>query len=112
MKQTVNKSSFIDAFASYGRAEKFSHSALEVLFEWLEQREQDTGEETELDVIAICCEWTEYETALEAAEDLGVYEYDQSETDADDKEEDALEALRDRTTVLEVPGGGVLVQQF
>lgn len=59
MKITVTESMFKDQFAAYGRKDNFSWEALGLLFAYLEELEADTGEETELDVIAICCDFTE-----------------------------------------------------
>lgn len=59
MKTTVNLSDFRDAFQRMGRNTQFSYEALEVLFDYLEECENDTGEEWELDVIAICCDFEE-----------------------------------------------------
>ena len=58
MKQTVTKHDFIDAFNCL-RPDNFSYEALEVLFEHFEHVEKCTGQEMELDVIKICCEWDE-----------------------------------------------------
>lgn len=51
---------FRDAFASAGRAGRFSERGLEALYNYLLELEQDNGEETELDVLDICCDWEEY----------------------------------------------------
>lgn len=59
MKINVNFHRFQDAFTNYGRGNQFSYEALQQLFNYLEQLEEDTGEEIELDVIALCCEYTE-----------------------------------------------------
>ena len=59
MYQAVNIQNFRNAFQAYGRQDQFSYSALEEIFEYLEQYEEDTGEIIELDVIAICCEFNE-----------------------------------------------------
>jgi hypothetical protein len=59
MKTTVNLSDFRDAFHRMGRNTQFSYEALEVLYDYLEECENDTGEEWELDVIAICCDFEE-----------------------------------------------------
>jgi hypothetical protein len=40
------------------RYDQFGYDGLRVLFDFLEQFEQDTGEEIELDVIALCCEYS------------------------------------------------------
>ena len=59
MHQTINRSQFHDAFHEAGRGGQFSYEALDALFSHFEQYEEDTGEEIELDVIAICCEYVE-----------------------------------------------------
>jgi hypothetical protein len=59
MKTTVSKSNFHDAFRRLNRSENFSYEALELLFEYFEEYEESCGTEIELDVIAICCEYTE-----------------------------------------------------
>jgi len=55
MKQTVTKSMFRDAFKQVGRND-FSYEGLGSLYDYLEQYEDNTGEEIELDVLAICCD--------------------------------------------------------
>jgi hypothetical protein len=60
MYQTVNTvSTFRDEFRACGRVDQFSYEALGLLFEYLEAFEMDTGEEIELDVISICCDFSE-----------------------------------------------------
>lgn len=60
MYQTVNTvSNFRDEFRACGRADQFSYDALGMLFHYFEQYEEDTGESVELDVIAICCDFSE-----------------------------------------------------
>jgi hypothetical protein len=64
MKQTINLYQFRDAFQAI-RPDNFSYEGLEVLFDWfvdLEYNDDDgnTINEIELDVIAICCEFSEY----------------------------------------------------
>lgn len=59
MYQSINESEFRSAFHSMGRGGQFSYEGLTILFEGLEQYEQDTGEEIELDVIALCCDYSE-----------------------------------------------------
>ena len=58
MKQTVNFSAFCDAFHAYNRYDQFGYDALKVLFDYLEELEEDTGNEMELDVIALCCDYS------------------------------------------------------
>lgn len=65
MKQTVYFSDFTAAFHRADRGNQFTCDGLRVLFEYIEQYEQDCGEEIELDVIALCCEYSE-----ECADDI------------------------------------------
>lgn len=59
MKTTLTFCGFRDAFRAYERMDNFSYEGAQALFEYLEQYEEDTGEELELDVIALCCDYTE-----------------------------------------------------
>lgn len=59
VKFTVNFHLFQNAFEGMNRKNQFSYEALLALFEHLEQWEQDTGEEMELDVIALCSAFRE-----------------------------------------------------
>ena len=112
MKETVNESRFIQAFNTL-RPEQFSRPALVALFDYLDQLEQDLGEETEFDPIGLCCEWTEYRDAIEAAEAYGweAPEIPEGEERDDTSDRKALEYLQDNTHVVEFEGG-VLVLNF
>jgi len=94
MKQTVTKYQFHRAFEEM-RPENFSYAGLDALFDYFEELESDIGEEIELDVIGICCDFTEYDSLEQAAE-----EYDLMPDE-----------LPDHTTVIEFDGG-VIVQAF
>ena len=80
MKQTIQLSQFVDAFRNMGRAEQFSYDALTCLFDYLTELEADLGEELELDVIGICCEFCE-DTPAEIAR---AYDYDVEGLDDDE----------------------------
>lgn len=95
MKQTVNFNGFCDAFERMGRNENFSYAGKRALFDYLEEFEQDTGEEIELDIVALCCEYSEYGSAFEA-----VMEYD-----TDEGQRMALSVFNDDIELLaKVPG--------
>ena len=92
MKTTVSRYDFERAFVDADRKENFSYEGLKVLFEYLEQYEEDTGEEIELDVIALCCDYSE-----ESSEDIARnYSIDLSHLDVedDDYQEQCIEAVR------------------
>jgi len=58
MKTTVSVYDFHQAFKEI-RPTNFSYAGLNILYDYFEEYERDTGEELELDVIAICCDFTE-----------------------------------------------------
>ena len=59
IKQTVTESDFRDAFQAI-RSDNFSYEGLTALYEYLWDLSEDIGEDIELDVIALCCDFTEY----------------------------------------------------
>lgn len=71
MKETVSLYRFRDAFVDCGRKDNFSYEGLEALFEYLTELEDDTGNEFELDVIGLCCDYTEYESIDDFNNDYG-----------------------------------------
>ena len=113
MKITVTESMFFAQFKRI-RYEQFSNAALRALLDHFEEIERGTGEEMEFDVIAICCDWTEYNSALEAAEAYGFKAKHAGDDErADMNERAALELLTDETTVLELgEGNGVVVLNY
>ena len=59
IKQTVTESDFRDAFQAI-RPDNFSYEGLGALYDYLENLSEDIGDDIELDVIALCCDFTEY----------------------------------------------------
>jgi len=102
MKQTVTEYHFVDSFRACGRESQFTVRARRALFDHLENIEQWTDTEIELDPVGICCEWSEYPSALDAAKDYGYQE------GIDSKDETPLEWLQNRTQVVEFEGGLVI----
>lgn len=110
MKQTVSKSDFRDAFVACGRKDSFSYEGLGALFDWIEEMDEGCGTEMELDPIAICCDFSEHESAIDCLSDNG-YGFEPEGDDDDEKEESALEYLREHTLVIEFTGG-IIIQGF
>jgi hypothetical protein len=98
MKQSVNFSSFVDAFRAHDRYDAFGYQALRVIFDFLEQYEQDIGEEVELDVIAICCDYST-EHYKDIADNYKI-DLSDAEGDEDAEKEIVLDYLNDNTMVL------------
>jgi hypothetical protein len=109
MKQTINFSQFVDAFHAYNRYDQFGYQALRVIFDYMEEYEDSTGEEVELDVIAICCDYT-VDTWQSIASAYGI------ELDLDDSEEDQEQQVKDflevETIVLGQCDDGIVYQCF
>ncbi len=91
MKQNVSVSQFRDAFSNMDRYGHFSYKGYSALFDWFEQYDEDSDSETELDVIAICCDFTEYAS------------FDEFKADYDNDME-TIEDLNDETMVIPIPG--------
>ena len=104
MKQTINFTTFANAFQNSSRAEQFSYEALELIFDYIEEYERDTGEEVELDVIAICCDWAE-DTPEAIA---GYYDIDLNGVDEDDIPQAVMDFLCDNTTAYETTSGSIV----
>jgi len=75
VKQTINFYDFQKAFQDL-RPNNFSYQGLRALFEYLEDSEESTGEEIEFDVIALCCDFIEYESAEEYHKDYSEHAID------------------------------------
>jgi hypothetical protein len=96
MKQSVNFYSFVDAFHAYNRYNQFGYTALKILFEYLKEYEESTGEEIELDVISLCCDYS-----VDSVADIASnYDIDLSECEDDEERRAAvLDYLQDNTQV-------------
>ena len=99
MIRTINEYDFIKAFHKMGRGNNFSTSGLTALYEYLEMLEDNTEQEIELDVIALCCEYAEYDSLEEFQADYG----DEYET---------IEDIQNATTVIMIDDDSFIIQQF
>jgi len=98
MIHTVNEYEFRNKFAnSDAYKDNFTYDALTALFEYLEEYEEESGTQTEFDMVALCCEWSEYENLEELQQD-----YQDIKT---------LEELQEKTEVIEFDGG-LLVREY
>ena len=97
MKQTVNEYQFTKEFQRI-RPNQFTYEGLKTLFNWFENYETETETEIELDVIAICCDWSEYANLKEYNQD---YEYCES-----------LSQVQELTIVIPIDSESFIIQQF
>ena len=93
MKTTISRYDFERAFADADRKENFTYEGLNLLFDYLEDYEEQTGEELELDVIAICCDYNE-DTVADIARNYSI-DLNDADPESDDYEEQCTEAVRD-----------------
>ena len=63
MYKNITQSEFTSEFHHAGRGKQFSHAALLALYDYLEEINPDT----ELDVVSICCDFSEYSNAVESS---------------------------------------------
>ncbi len=105
MKQTVYLSDFRDAFRDMNRAENFSYEGLELLYNMFEE----SDENMELDVIAICCDFNEDDWESIANN----YSIDIEDCeDEDEKEKTVEDYLNDNTFLVGKTNEGFIYQAF
>ena len=99
MIQTITKSEFTSAFHRAGRGNNFTYEGLIALYDYLEEYEDSTGEQIELDVIAICCEYNEYESLEEFQEDYS-------------EDYQSIEEIEHATQVIMIDDTSFIIQAF
>ena len=96
MKNNVTLEMFKDGFRNHNR-DYFSCEGYEVLYDYLTELESSCDFEIEFDVIAIICDFVEYESIEECLND-----YDMN----------TIEDLEDETTVLLLENDGIIIHTF
>lgn len=109
MKTTVSKSDFIDQFRVIDRLDNFSYEARSLLFDLFEEYEDASGKEMELDVIAVCCDFSE-DTPEDIAANYGIDVADCE--DADEVRETVLNYLNNNTIVVGETELSIVYQVF
>lgn len=67
----VSFNDFLEEFENHGRGNQFSYEGKKALYDYLGELSEDIGQPIELDVIAICCDYTEYSSLKEFIDDYG-----------------------------------------
>jgi len=75
--ETINRSQFHDAFNHSSRKGTFSYSGLNALYEYLDEvSEYNDNKQIELDIVGICCDFSEYENLKDFQNSYGdKYQY-------------------------------------
>jgi hypothetical protein len=105
MIQTVNFSEFDSAFRACNRSDQFSYQGLNALYDYLEETDPDY----DLDVIALCCDYSE-DTWQSIAQQYNI-EYDENENE-DEGREAVLTYLRENTSLIAELGRSFLYANF
>tara|TARA_R100001443_G_C3316619_1_gene169047 strand:+ start:293 stop:595 length:303 start_codon:yes stop_codon:yes gene_type:complete len=100
MKETITKYQFRNWFRSSDNYKNnFSYDGLGALFDHIEELENDIGEDIEFDPIALCCEYSEYDSLVDFQED-----YSEDYQTIGDIESD--------TTVIMIDDESFIIEQF
>ena len=103
MYRTINEYEFRQAFKDIDR-DYYSYDGYTALYEFLDEICSSDDKGFELDVIAICCDFTEYENLKEFQSEY----YDDV---AGDKFE-TIEEIEEETIVIKLDNGGFIIQVF
>jgi hypothetical protein len=103
MKQTVCFDMFVQAFEDFRRSGQFSFEALNVIFNYLE----DSDPACELDIIGICCEFSE----STVDEIISENDLDKSE-DPEENLQTARSFLEENTSIVGETADGFVYLQF
>ena len=105
--QSINNvHQFREAFRIAGRMDQFSYEGLEVLFDYLDNLSEDTGESIDLDVVGFCCDYNE-DTFSNIASNYRIDLTDRAGESIEDEEEIkriVLDYLNENTVVCGVTG--------
>ena len=97
--KSVSFYDFVKEFEEFGREGQFSYEGKEALYNYLNELAEDLGEPIELDIIGICCEFTEYESLEEFNHDY--------QLDLDD-----IDDISDYTIVIRIDEERFIIEVF
>ena len=89
---------FEAAFKEAGRSEQFSWDGFKALFDYLNNFSDDVGENIELDVISLCCDYSE-DDYKDIAENYSI-DLSEAEGDEDEEKDIVIEYLENHTHYL------------
>jgi hypothetical protein len=101
--KNVSFNDFLEEFRNYGREDQFSYEGKKALFDFLEELSEDMGEPIELDIIGICCDFTEYGSLEEFIND---YSYTIG------KDINNIEDIQYYTTLIPINDKSFIIQDF
>ena len=108
-------------FRECGRENYFSYEGFNALYDYLNEYSDEVGEDFKVDVIAICCDFTEYESWEDLYNNYSYSYNNESETFEELEKNNGLDDFKkwvqDRTTVIEITNYkndivGIIIQNF
>lgn len=99
----VSFNDFVEEFKKYGREDSFSYEGKKALFNYLNELGEDLEEPIELDIIGLCCDFTEYESLEEFNDD---YSYTIS------NDTDSIDDISYYTIVIKIDDESFIIQDF
>ena len=98
--KNVSFSDFLEEFRNYGREDQFTYNGKKALYDYLNDLSEDMREPIELDVIALCCDFTEYNSVKEFINDYNLDDIN------------SIEDIEYFTTVIQVNEESFIIQNF
>lgn len=95
----VSKSEFRDEFTKMNRENQFSYKGLNALYDYIEEYYQEADKPYELDVIELCCDFTEYDSIEEFNKDYN-------------REYENIDDIVDDTVLIRVDNTSFIIQNF
>lgn len=105
MIQTISEHQFIDAFRTHERKDSFTYKGKQALYDYLTDLEEDTSTPIELDIIALCCEYSEYGSLEEIKSTYDILS-------GVETLREAIDILQDHTQIICADEDCILIQQF
>ena len=117
MIQEISKSDFVSEFAKMNRENQFSYNGKCALYDYLIDLEDNTGQKIELDIIALCCEYVEFENLKDYLKDYNTdidkndFDFD-GDFEAEEYEEEVLKEIQEKTTFIKIDDESFIIQQY
>ena len=112
--QKIDSSDLYHMAARMGCADSFGYAGWRAIGEYLEQLSDDLGEDIEVDIIAICCEYFSADSVEEFWEEYGKFiDAEEWEQMNDEEKLEAVEDyLNERTSVVVCSADCIIWQAF
>jgi len=95
----VSKSDFRDEFTKMNRENQFSYKGLNALYDYLDNFYSEADKPYELDVIEICCSFTEYDNLQDFNNDYN-------------REYENIDEIVDDTEVIRIDDNSFIIANF